>query len=84
MNIKTSSIVEMVEEVIKSKAKHFDVPVEEMAAPDVSEFWRLDMAYFDVEDLAVDILKAVEVGLTEYFIRDILKERIENDSRCSQ
>lgn len=79
MNIKTSSIVEMVEEVIKSKAKHFDVPEKDMAAPDVSEFWRLDMAYFDVEDLAVDILKAVEVGLTKHFIEDILKERVENE-----
>lgn len=77
MNIKTKSIVEMVEEVIKSKAQHFDVPEDNKPAPDVDEFWRLDMAYFDVEDLAVDILKAVEVGLTEYFIKDILRERIE-------
>lgn len=75
MNIRTKSIVEMVEEVIKSKAEHFDIPEKEMAAPDVSEFWRLDMAYFDVEDLAVDILKAIEVGLTEHFIKDILRER---------
>ena len=70
----------MVEDVIKSKAQHFDIEGE-LPAPDVSEFWRLDMAYFDVEDLAVDILKAVEVGLAEHFIRDILNERVENDNR---
>lgn len=74
VDIKTKSIVKMVEDVIKSKAVHFDVTEGERAAPDVYEFWRLDMAYFDVEDLAVDILKAVEVGLTKHFIEDILRE----------
>ncbi len=77
MNIKTESVVEMVEEVIKSKTQYIEVPEDQQAAPDVPGFWRLDMSYFDVEDLAVDILKAVEVGLTEHFIRDILKERVE-------
>lgn len=76
MNIRTNSIVEMVEDVIKSKAQHFDIEGEK-PAPDVDEFWRLDMAYFDVEELAVDILKAVEVGLTKHFIEDILRERVE-------
>lgn len=77
MNIRTNTIVEMVEDLIKSKAQHFDVPLKQRAAPDISEFWRLDMAYFDVENLAKDILKTIEVGLTEHFIRDILKEREE-------
>lgn len=31
-------------------------------------------------ELAVDILKAVEVGLTEHFIKDILRERIEDET----
>ena len=79
MNIKTKTIVKMVEDVIKSKSQHIEVPLEQRAAPDISEFWRLDMAYFDVEDLAIDILKTIEVGLTEHFIRDILREREEDE-----
>lgn len=81
MNIKTNTIVKMVEDLIKSKAQHFELPSEQRAAPDIDEFWRLDMAYFDVEKLAVDILKTIEVGLTEHFIRDILKERSEDEPR---
>lgn len=75
MNISTENIVKMVEDVIKSKAKHFEVTEEERAAPDVAEYWTLNMAYFDVENLAIDILKAIEIGLTEHFIKDILNER---------
>lgn len=81
MNLTTDSIVEMVEATIKNKAQYIEVPEDQQAAPDISGFWRLDMAYFDVGNLAVDILKAVEVGLTEHFIRDILKERIENETK---
>ena len=80
MNLRTNTIVEMVEDLIKSKAQHFDIPLENRAAPDINEYWRLDMAYFDVEDLAKDILKTIEVGLTEHFIRDILREREEDES----
>lgn len=75
MNIKTDSIVKMVEKVIKNKAQYIEVPEDQQAAPDIPGFWRLDMSHYDVEELAIDILKAVEVGLTEHFIKDILKER---------
>lgn len=78
MNIRTNTIVEMVEDLIKSKAQHFDIEGEK-PAPGIDEYWRLDMAYFDVENLAIDILKTIEVGLTEHFIRDILKERSEDE-----
>ena len=79
MNIRTKNILETVENIIKNRAEHFDVPPEQEAASGITEFWRLDMAYFDIEKLAVDILKGVEVSLSKYLIEDILRENIEGD-----
>ena len=77
MNIITNNILEMIENIIKNRCEHFDVPLEQRAAPDITEFWRLDMSYFDIENLAKDIIKVVETSLSNYLIEDLLKDNIE-------